>query len=116
MRRYDDPVEVRRGRVGDIEAPEQFVWRERLWVVREVVGHWIETGTWWEQAPVRSLLGLDAGREQRGPSAAEVLAPELLAEREMWRVEAGRGPGWRGIFDLAFDWQGGQWRLVHVLD
>jgi hypothetical protein len=34
----------------------------------------------------------------------------------MWRVEAGRGPGWRGIFDLAFDWQGGQWRLVHVLD
>ena len=126
MRRYDDPVEVRRGRVGDIEAPEQFVWRERLWVVREVVGHWIETGTWWEQAPVRSLLGLDAGREQRGPSAPEVLAPELLApevlapellaEREMWRVEAGRGPGWRGIFDLAFDWQGGQWRLVHVLD
>jgi hypothetical protein len=41
---------------------------------------------------------------------------ELLAEQEMWRVEAGRGPTWRGVFDLAFSWQGGQWRLVRVLD
>lgn len=117
MRRYDDPVDVRRGRVGEIEAPEQFVWRERLWVVCAVVGHWLETGTWWEQAPVHSLLGMDADRGERQPASAGVpVSTELLAEREMWRVEAGRGPGWHGVFDLAFDWQEGQWRLVRVFD
>ncbi len=34
MRRYDDPVEVRRGMVGEpgrqVEAPEQFLWRGTL--------------------------------------------------------------------------------------
>ena len=119
MRRYGDPVDVRRGVVDGIEAPEQFVWRERLWVVCAVVGHWMETGSWWEQASARSLLGVEP------LATAEPLAPDLLAEREVWRVEAargrsasrtGRGSGWRGVFDLAFEWQGGQWRLVRALD
>src|SRR4051812_38541367 len=45
MRRYDDPVDVRRGQVaagaGDtavlVEGPEQFLWRGRLWRVSAVV-------------------------------------------------------------------------------
>ncbi len=43
---------------------------------------------------------------------------DLLAEREMWRVEAGRGrQAQAGVFDLAFDWGGGgPWRLVSALD
>ena len=44
MRRYDDPVEVRKGADED---PDQFLWRGRLWQVREVVAHWVETGAWW---------------------------------------------------------------------
>ena len=45
MRQYDDPVEVRRG---EAEDPEQFLWRGRLWKVRAVVAHWVETGAWWQ--------------------------------------------------------------------
>ena len=39
MRRYDDPVDVRKGLVqgstGSVEGPEQFLWRGRLWKVRD---------------------------------------------------------------------------------
>jgi hypothetical protein len=44
---------------------------------------------------------------------------DLAAEREVWRVEAGRGmtPGiGRGVFDLVFDWADGSWRLARCLD
>lgn len=96
MRQYDDPVEVRRG---DREQPEQFLWRGRLWKVRAVVAHWVETTPWW---------------------SAGATATELLGERELWRVEAGRGGaredgGW-GVFDLSFDWTDGCWQLVGCAD
>ena len=43
VRRYDDPVEVRKGWVsgpGHVgEGPEQFLWRGRLWQVRAVLAH-----------------------------------------------------------------------------
>jgi len=98
MRQYDDPVEVRRG---ETEGPEQFLWRGRLWKVRAVVAHWVETGPWWQ-----------------GSS-------DLVAERELWRVEAGRGAqvvmreGGEdnvGVFDLSFDWTDGRWQLVGCVD
>ena len=43
---------------------------------------------------------------------------DLLTEREMWRVEAGRGPAndGGGVFDLAFDWADGRWQLVGCVD
>ncbi len=47
MRRYDDPVEVRKGVCEGVEGPEQFLWRGRLWKVRAVLAHWVETGPWW---------------------------------------------------------------------
>jgi len=28
-------------------APSQFLWRGRVYVVREVLAHWVELGTWW---------------------------------------------------------------------
>ncbi|KQV73441.1 hypothetical protein ASC64_18535 [Nocardioides sp. Root122] len=106
MRQYDDPVEVRRG---ETEDPDQFLWRGRLWKVRAVVAHWVETGPWW-QAAVRS-----------GGGGAEAAAVDLVAERELWRVEAGRGmPSAAqesyGVFDLSFDWTDGRWQLVGCLD
>jgi hypothetical protein len=94
MRQYDDPIDVRRGVVAGHDAPEQFVWRGRLWVVREIIAHWVRTGDWWEQGDAR----------------------DLLAESEVWRVEAGRGPANAGVFDLAFDWGDGYWRLVRCID
>jgi len=102
MRRYDDPVDVRRGMVQGAEAPAQFVWRDRLWVVCEVVAHWVETGSWWERA---------GAYPPPGPDDAD-----LLAEREVWRVDAARGRANRGVFDLTFHWAAGQWQLTRALD
>ena len=115
MRIYDDPIEVRRGRIegrdgGDtvtrVEGPEQFLWRGRLWKVRAVLAHWVETGEWWRLAkdPV----------EDGGAGSVD-----LLREREWWRVEAGRGgaePGDRGVFEVFFDWSSGCWRLAGCVD
>lgn len=109
MRRYDDPVDVRKGG----EAPEQFLWRGRLWKVREVVAHWVETGSWWQSGGVRTALGID----DPGPVPTAGAVPDLLAERELWRVTAGVGAsGSPGIFDLAFDWSDGSWQLVGCVD
>ena len=132
MRRYDDPVEVRSGWVEGPahrgEGPEQFLWRGRLWKVRAVLAHWVETGPWWQTAGVRAVIGSDdpaatgsgdgavGGTTRVGSATAE-----LLVERELWRVEAGRGPADRdpdnsGVFDLSFDWTHGSWQLVGCLD
>ena len=100
MRLYDDPVEVRRGEALD---PDQFLWRGRLWKVRAVVAHWVETGPWWQAS----------GNTRGGHDGAPL---DLVAERELWRVEAGRGQHNHGVFDLSFDWTDGRWQLVGCLD
>ena len=130
MRRYDDTIEVRRGLVNGTEAPEQFLWRGRLWLVHDVMAHWVETGAWWEQDQVRSLLGTDDADDAddadgSGGSHGPAAGSDLLGEREVWRVGAASGragfragvpSGQRGIFDLVFDWGAGQWRLQHSVD
>ncbi len=123
MRRYDDLVHVRRGLVQGVEAPEQFVWRDRLWRVGAVVAHWVETGPWWESRDVEALLGAETaligarGRDAGGRDAGPVSVASLLAEREVWRVDAARGRGGSpGVFDLSFDWSTGEWRLIRCLD
>ena len=140
VRRYDEPVEVRRGPVAGwpAEGPEQFLWRGRLWKVRAVVAHWVETGPWWQHAGMRAVIGSDDPPAQAtgstgstGPAGANgttgtsgtgVLPAleDLLGERELWRVEAGRGsagtgPG-DGTFDLAYDEADGRWQLVGCTD
>ena len=121
MRQYDDLVDVRRGSVagsgGPVEGPEQFLWRGRLWKVHDVVAHWVETGPWWKSAEVAAVLGADEPHAA-GPAGVAV-AHEVLAEREVWRVEAAHpGPttGARGVFDLTFDGATGSWALTRCLD
>jgi hypothetical protein len=88
------------------DGPQQFLWRGRLWQVREVVAHWVECGAWWLRRP----------EERPGHS-------ELVREREVWRVTAARGravatpddPGF-GVFDLAFDGSEGIWRLAGSME
>lgn len=122
MRRYDDPVEVRKGMVDGIEGPEQFLWRGRLWKVRAVVAHWVETGPWWQSAGVRAVLGSeDSGSlGSSGPDGSVAVAPDLAVDREVWRVEAARGlaatGAGRGVFDLVFDWSEGSWQLARCVD
>lgn len=125
MRRYDDPVEVRRGTLDESgpDGPEQFLWRGRLWKVRVVLAHWVETGAWWQSEDARAVLGTDDPTDQPGSRSGRegdtVLAPvrDLLAERELWRVQAGRG-GLEsdGVFELSFDWNDGSWLLVGCED
>jgi hypothetical protein len=168
MRRYDDPVEVRRGMVagpgGTQEGPEQFLWRGRLWKVCDVMAHWVETGAWWRSRGAGAVLGTEMedvavgvgaagaggaaamavssastgssgspGSPGSGPSApGPSVSGDLLAEREVWRVEAARGlaaaravgpdgspdggSAGRGVFDLTFDWADGSWRLTRCAD
>ena len=140
MRRYDDAVEVRKGVVagatGLVEAPEQFLWRGGLWKVVDVLAHWVETGPWWQSTGVRTAIGSEDGAADtglpEGPPPQRPLLGDLLTERELWRVEAGRGrprpapPGGEeheaetgvvtGVFDLSFDWAEGRWTLVGCSD
>jgi hypothetical protein len=132
MRRYDDPVDVRRGRVsgagGAVEGPEQFLWKGRLWKVSAVVAQWVETGAWWQSSGVHAVLGAEtdpatgpAAGPATGPATDTAVRTDLSAEREVWRVEAARGRAVRsdegaGVFDLVFDWSDGSWRLSRCLD
>lgn len=133
MRRYDDPVDVRKGMVDGSEGPEQFLWRGRLWKVHSVLAHWVETGPWWDSTGARAVLGTETagsteGAEREGrvltllPALPTLPAlADMVAEREIWRVEASRGrlsaeSGGGGVFDLLFDWAEGSWRLARCLD
>lgn len=144
MRRYDDPVEVRRGWVEGpahrgpadrMEGPDQFLWHGRLWKVRSVLAHWVETGPWWQTAGVRAVIGADEpadlSADRPGPQSGPQPVGDLLVERELWRVEAGRGRARNpdpdpdhdhdhgdgdGVFDLSFDWNAGSWQLVGCVD
>lgn len=124
VRRYEEPIEVRAGvggvdvgdahlthdsdRAGGIDSvtgpsPSAFLWRGRLYVVRDVIGHWRERRAWWREA-------LDPDEE--------VAAHGLdCLEQEVWRVEAspGRLAG-SGVYDLGMDGPARGWRLLRVAD
>src|SRR3954449_314172 len=70
--RVGEEVQVERGPLG----PVQF-WRgQSRYVVGEPLDSWVETAPWWRQHAVSAASG--------GASA------ELVASREVWRVEAVR--------------------------
>jgi hypothetical protein len=117
-----DLLEVGAG-AGDPAQPEAFIWRGRLYVVREVLATWRERRAWWREA-------LDADDAQVRPG--ETLAA-AARERQVWRVEA--SPGWSfapGVYDLVHDESGSDprprsrgssqsrpdsgWSLVRVAD
>jgi len=61
-------------------------------VVRTVVAHWIEGGSWWRR-------------------------PERSGERQLWRVEAECHRSTAlGVYDLSCDPMVSQWHLVRALD
>lgn len=95
MRSYAEMADVRQRDA----VPDQFLWRDRLYVVRDVLAHWVEAGGWW----------------RRAATAAGAAADD--PEREFWRVEAGCGRGaGTGVYDLCFDGARGRWTVARVLD
>ncbi len=66
-------------------APEQFLWRGRLYRVIEVVDHWQERHPWWRAATEQPLA-------------------QVPLARDVWRVEASRGRSSApGVYDLGVD-------------
>lgn len=135
MRTYGEAIEVRTAdpaasaATGSTEpasaavvAPVQFLWRGRLYLVREVLAHWVELGTWWTARSSRTSVTTPApaatpaasgfpvawpvdaaGAEQPVP-ARSVAADVGAVEREVWRVEAASGRTARvGVYDLVRD-------------
>ena len=134
---HADPVDV----VRRDDAPEQFLWRERLYQVGEVLSHWVEAGRWWSSVTTKAIVSGDRlsrgdgsavarasspswARGDDDPGAAPPAAEDGLGvaviddgEREFWRVEARAGrSASTGVFDLCFDWSAGRWQLVRVVD
>lgn len=116
-RLHTDQVEVRT----QADQPHQFLWRGRLYLVAEVLGHWSESGEWWRAAAVQALTSGGHGSGAAGaqdPEQDDGDVPEIDdGSREWWRVEAGTGrTAPTGVYDLSFDWSQGAWALARVLD
>ena len=116
MRTYDDVVEVRQERA----APRQFLWRGRVYVVRDVLSHWYERTAWWDGAAARAALG--TADPATGPGVThDTAGGGPGAEREVWRVQARAGrSATDGVFDLAVTTASPtarpSWHLVRVVD
>lgn len=112
-RRYTDPVEVRRGD----QAPTEFLWRGRLYLVRDVLAHWMEAPAWWATAePPGQPPGQSPGPPP-GQPPGQPPGHSLEGDREVWRVAAGAGrAAGTGVYDLSFDWARGAWTLARAHD
>lgn len=141
-RLHVDPVEVQR----HDDLPAQFLWRGRVYLVREVLARWVESGGWWRGAGVLALTVGDVEAEplapletapipssprwaqrawgEPAPDVGAVLGPASVddGEQDWFRVEAGcpplrgTGPASTGVYDLCFSWSTGRWSLARVLD
>ncbi len=98
--RVGEEVQVERGPLG----PVQF-WRgQSRYVVGELLDSWVETAPWW----------------RRDEGAVGGASADLVATREVWRLEAVRAGRSRmsfaGVYDLSWDSSGNRWSLVRVHD
>lgn len=99
MRMYEDPICV----LFD-EKPRQFIWRERLLLVKKIESRWNRATAWWESDRIKAARGEEVASDG-----------ELVSEREVWRVEAGNGVH-RGVYELAHTVGAEDWVLQAVLD
>jgi hypothetical protein len=127
MRRYADQVEVRSASPEGAGAPSLFLWRGRLFVVRDVLGHWHERKAWWSSPAARRVHGEADHELVHSLGHPPVRVTDLAEEREVWRVAASPGrlhPD--GVYDLCREppvpptpsrpGTGAVWRLVRVAD
>lgn len=85
--------------LGDGGAPSEFLWRGRLYVVRAILAHWLESASWWGGSRI----------------ALEGAIPPH--EREVWRVEAQSGRSSQpGVYDICRDAGADRWVLARAMD
>lgn len=95
----DEHVEVAR-RDG---APEQFLLRDRLYLVRTVLARWTEPGGWRWSGPGAFTAAPGPAGAAHGVAVINSI-PVDLADRDLWRVEAAAGMSARlQVFDLCRD-------------
>ncbi len=129
-RLHADPIEVQRRD----DEPAQFLWHNRLYVVREVLARWTESGGWWLTGAMSALASGDAsdvsGTADTSDTSdvipvhpgqtADALVRQVGVddgERDWWRVVAAAGAtAGSGVYDVCFDWSRGAWSLARVLD
>ncbi|MBF9071000.1 DUF6504 family protein [Streptacidiphilus fuscans] len=110
-RKRADLVEVR----GGTGLPTHFLWRDKVYAVREVLGHWKESGAWWEEARTASFPAVHASAS--GSAGTAAARPLDRTEREVWRVEASPGRCFApGVYDLSFDRSADRWTLTSTTD
>jgi hypothetical protein len=114
-RRHADPVEV----VRRDAAPAQFLWHGRLYVVREVLDHWLRSGAWWQAAALTRLTSGESSADDVMADLGTRSAGEvgLDDEREFWRVEAAPGrTGARAVVELCHSLASGSWTVTAIHD
>ena len=114
-RRHVDPVEVHTRVAPAGPVPDQFLWRGRLYLVREVLARWTESGSWWRGTAVRAFT---SGGAVTGSAAPAVLDD---SETQWWRVEADSGrlaalSAGPGVYDMCFTERTASWMLKRVMD
>ena len=121
-RRFTEPAEVRTRVEASGPVPDQFLWRGRLYVVREVLARWTESGSWWKGTAMSAVV---TGGEIASTTLAVDDRSTLLSiddrESSWWRVEADSGrlavlSGGSGVYDLCFTEASAQWSLKRVMD
>lgn len=115
VRRFDEPIQVQvaesAGGVAASADPAAFLWRGRVYAVREVDAQWSERRAWW-----RPGAGAAPSGDTSGASAP--VAAVSAGDRRIWRVRAQAGrTGTPGIYELAHDGcAANPWRLVSTHD
>ena len=112
-RRFTETVEVRTRAEASGPVPDQFLWRSRLYVVREVLARWTESGSWWR--------GTSMGAVVTGEEVASTTLTVDDRSTVWWRVEADSGrlaalSAGRGVYDLCFTESSASWSLKRVMD
>ncbi len=93
-KRYREPLEsVELSRDPIRPGPTAFRWRDELYQVTHVLGHWREDPGWWQRPDGRTIR---------------------IEQADLWRVEARNGTPTRGVYELVR--RGGEWRLDRVWD
>ncbi len=114
MRTYDEPICVLFS-----DRPQQFIWRDRLLLVKEVQGRWSRSTAWWESPRVSAARGdvatVQESATAHGGNGSAPPGTDVLEEMEVWRVEAGNGMQ-RGVYELARSMGSDDWVLRAVCD
>jgi len=116
-RRVTEPVEVHTRADASGPVPDQFLWRGRLYVVREGLARWTESGSWWRGTSMSAVV---TGDEIATTPMSTTLTVDDRST-QWWRVEADSGrlaalSAGRGVYDLCFTESSASWSLKRVMD